>query len=269
MVWRLYTEAMLSTSAASLHDLAAARRVHANAALLVGGGRALLMQLAHPMVARGVAEHSAFTHDPITRLVRTLRLTLTLVYGNDDEVERALDAINGVHQRVAGPGYAASDPALLLWVHATLIDTALRMHALLVRPLNDVEAAAYYQDMQRIGAALGIPCEAFPPDMSSFSTYLSAMNQTLQVSDAARSLAHEIFRPRGVITPALFVTRALTAGLLPEPLRLQYGMSWGPRRQAGLGASAKLSRAVHPWLPRVLKQTPAFLLPKGARITTH
>jgi uncharacterized protein (DUF2236 family) len=256
-------------SVATLQDLKAARRVHANGALLAGGGRALLMQLAHPMVARGVAEHSAFTHDPITRLVRTLRLTLTLVYGTDAEVERALDAINGVHQRVAGPGYAASDPALLLWVHATLIDTALRMHALLVRPLSATEAAAYYEDMQRIGAALGIPHDAFPPDLPSFDAYVSAMNESLQVTDAAHSLAHEIFRPRGVITPALIATRALTAGLLPEPLRVQYGMSWGPRRQAALDASAKLSRTLHPWLPRVLRQTPAYLLPMGARITTH
>jgi uncharacterized protein (DUF2236 family) len=171
-----------------------------------------------------------------------------------------------VHQRVAGPGYAASDPALLLWVHATLIDTSLRMHALLVRPLSDTEAAAYYKDMQRIGEALGIPRDAFPPDVPSFNAYVTAMNQTLQVTDTARSLAREIFRPRGAITPALFVTRALTAGLLPEPLRVQYGLSWGPRRQSALDASARLSRTLHPYLPRLLKQTPAFLLPQGARM---
>jgi uncharacterized protein (DUF2236 family) len=254
---------MLSTPAAALRDLGAARSVHANGALLAGGGRALLMQLAHPLVARGVAEHSAFTHDPITRLVRTLRLTLALVYGADAEVTRALDTINRVHQRVAGPGYAASDPELLLWVHATLIDTALRMHALLVRPLSNAEAGAYYDDMQRIGAALGIPPDAFPPDVPSFNAYVSTMSQALQVTDTARSLAREIFRPRGAITPALFATRALTAGLLPEPLRVQYGMSWGPRRQAALDASAKLSREVHPYLPGVIKQTPRFLLPRS------
>src|SRR4051812_31493403 len=214
---------MASATAATFRDLTAARRVHANGALLAGGGRALLMQLAHRLVAHGVAEHSAFMDDPIARLVRTLRLTLTLVYGNEAQVERALDAINGVHRRVAGPGYAASDPALLLWVHATLIDTSLRMHALLVRPLSDTEAAAYYEDMQRIGEALGVPRDAFPPDVPSFNAYVATMNQTLQVSDTARSLAREIFRPRGALTPALFATRSLTAGLLPEPLRVQYG----------------------------------------------
>src|SRR3954470_18908095 len=156
---------MPSTSAATLRDLNTAGRVHANAALLAGGGRALLMQLAHPKVAQGVAEHSDFARDPIARLLRTLRLTLALVYGDDEDVSRALAAINGVHQRVAGAGYAASDPALLLWVHATLIDTSLRLHGLLVRPLTAAEAASYYQDMQRIGRALGIPHATFPPDV--------------------------------------------------------------------------------------------------------
>jgi len=256
----------MTTAVASLRELNAARRVHANAAPLAGGGRALLMQLAHPLVAQGVAEHSDFARDPIARLMRTLRRTLALVYGDDAGVSRALDVINGVHQSVAGPGYAARDPALLLWVHATLIDTSLRMYALLVRPLSDAEAAAYYADMRRIGEALGVPRDAFPPNLASFHAYVSQMNQTLQVSDTARSLAREIFRPRGAMTPALLATQALTAGLLPEPLRLQYGMSWGNRRQAALDAAAKLSRAVHPWLPRIVKQTPAFLLPEGARL---
>jgi uncharacterized protein (DUF2236 family) len=257
---------MSVTTSPSLRNFHAARRVHAHAALLAGGGRALLMQLAHPQVAQGVAEHSDFARDPIARLLRTLRLTLTLVYGDDAEVSRALDAINGVHQRVAGPGYAATDSALLLWVHATLIDTSLRLHALLIRPLTTTEAAFYYEDMQRIGEALGIPHDAFPPDVASFNAYVSTMNATLQVTETARALAGEIFRPRGAITPALIAQRHITAGLLPESLRRQYNLPWGQHRQTALKASAKLSRVVHPYLPKVLRQTPAFLLPKNARI---
>ena len=256
----------MANAATALRDLDAARRVHANAALLAGGGRALLMQLAHPQVAQGVAEHSDFARDPIARLLRTLRLTLALVYGNDAQVEQALDAINGVHRHVRGPGYAASDPALLLWVHATLIDTSLRMHTLLVRPLSPTEAAAYYEDMQRIGEALGIPRDTFPPDLASFHAYVSAMSQTLQVTDTARALAREIFRPRGLMTPALIAQRQVTAGLLPEPLRRQYNLPWGRHRQTALEAAARVSRTMHPYLPRVLRQTPAFLLPEGAQL---
>lgn len=224
------------------------------------------MQLAHPLVARGVAEHSDFARDPIARLLRTLRLTLALVYGNEAQVSHALEAINGVHRHVNGPAYAASDPALLLWVHATLVDTSLRLHALLVRPLSDDEAASYYEDMQRVGEALGIPRDASPPDLHSFHAYVATMNATLQVSDTARELAREIFRPRGAITPALILQRHLTAGLLPEPLRRQYNLPWGRHRQTALNTAAKLSRAMHPYLPRALKRTPAFLLPKGAKL---
>src|SRR3954470_4356269 len=101
---------MAIDTVAALRDLQAARRVHANAALLAGGGRALLMQLAHPQVAQGVAEHSNFARHPIARCLGTLRLALALVYGDDAQVSQALGPINSVHQRVAGQGYAASDP---------------------------------------------------------------------------------------------------------------------------------------------------------------
>lgn len=250
----------------ALRQMPTARRVHANAALLAGGGRALLMQLAHPLVARGVAEHSDFARNPVERLARTLRHMLALVYGDDETIERSLRTVNGLHAQVNGPGYAATDPALLLWVYATLVDTSLRMHALLVRPLGGEEAAAYYSETQAIGAALGIPRDAFPPDPASFHAYVTHMNQTLRVTDEARGLARKLFRPRGLQTPALLGARWLTAAFLPPSLRVQYGMSWGPRRQAVVGASAKLSRVLHPYLPRFVKQTPSFLLPPGTKL---
>jgi uncharacterized protein (DUF2236 family) len=223
------------------------------------------MQLAHPQVAQGVAEHSAFSRDPIARLLRTLRLTLALVYGDADESARALEAINNVHQRVSGPGYRATDPALLLWVHATLIDTTLEMHRLLVRPLTESEAKAYYADMRRVGEALGIPRDAFPQSVPAFHSYGAQTLATLEVTDTARRLTREIFRPRGTLTPALFVVRAVTAGLLPPALREQYGLPWGPRRQAALNATARLSRTLHPYLPCALRRTPAFLMPQSSR----
>jgi uncharacterized protein (DUF2236 family) len=39
------------------------RRIHSESALIFGGGRALLLEVAHPLVAR-VAEHSNFRTDP-------------------------------------------------------------------------------------------------------------------------------------------------------------------------------------------------------------
>src|SRR5690242_3398354 len=100
-------------------------RINQEPALLLGGGRALLMQLAHPGVAAGVAEHSDFRRRPLDRLMRTLELTLALTFGTRAEALAAAQQINAVHQRIHGNGYSATDPRLLLWVHATLIDSAL------------------------------------------------------------------------------------------------------------------------------------------------
>src|SRR5438067_1722302 len=122
------------------------RRVSSEAILLLGGGRALLMQLAHPQVAAGVADHSGFEADPFGRLRRTLEATFTIVYGTQEDADLVARQLWAVHERVTGPGYRANDPELLLWVNATLIDTALRIHARFLRPLSPTDAERYYQD---------------------------------------------------------------------------------------------------------------------------
>ena len=104
---------------------------------MLGGGRALLMQVAHPLIAAGVAAHSGFQQAPLTRLTRTLELMLTIVFADGRDALAAVRAIARVHRRVhgrletavgpfrRGTPYDAADPALLLWVHATLVDSAL------------------------------------------------------------------------------------------------------------------------------------------------
>jgi ER-bound oxygenase mpaB/B'/Rubber oxygenase, catalytic domain len=104
------------------------RRIGNESIVLLGGGRALLMQLAHPKVAAGVADHSGFEADPFGRLRRTLEAVNTIVYGTAEEADRVAKILWAVHERVTGADYRANDPELLLWVNATLIDTALRIH---------------------------------------------------------------------------------------------------------------------------------------------
>jgi len=100
-------------------------RVNREQALLLGGGRALLLQLAHPLVAAGVADHSDFRSDPLRRLRRTLDATLAMIFGTTAEAEAAAAGVRAVHERVtgtlrtrvgrfdAGTPYRAEDPALL------------------------------------------------------------------------------------------------------------------------------------------------------------
>src|SRR3954464_12673150 len=93
------------------------RRVNGEGALLLGGGRALLMQIAHPQVAQGVADHSDFRRDPFRRLQGTLDAMVAIVFGAEDEAATMAGVVEAVHRRVTGPGYAANEPELLWWVY--------------------------------------------------------------------------------------------------------------------------------------------------------
>src|SRR5438270_11377626 len=93
-------------------DNAVIRRVSSESILLLGGGRALLMQLAHPKVAAGVADHSGFEADPFGRLRRTLDATYNIVFGTEEEAQLTASKLWAVHERVTGPGYHANDPYL-------------------------------------------------------------------------------------------------------------------------------------------------------------
>jgi uncharacterized protein (DUF2236 family) len=244
-----------------LSDTSMVRRVHREGVLLLGGGRALLMQIAHPLVARGVAEHSNFRTDRLDRLLRTLRPMLTIVFGTREQALAAAASINHVHQHVTGRGYAAKDPELLLWVLATLIDTSLYMHEWFVRPLSPDEQSIYYDDMCRVGSLLGIPVEDMPPDVSALAAYVERLCNSLIVTEDARDIAAALFRSDLLTWPVLGSVRLLTAALLPAPLRAQFGLAWGVRRETAFGAFAASSRLLLPHLPRRLTAPPWFLMP--------
>src|SRR5437879_6297231 len=122
------------------------RRVNRENVLLLGGGRALLMQLAHPKVAAGVDEHSDFRSHPIRRLRRTIRMTMAIVFGDRETALAAARAVNQTHGRVRGNEYRALDPDLLRWVHATVVDSALVAHEALVSPLSCRGRSAFIKD---------------------------------------------------------------------------------------------------------------------------
>jgi uncharacterized protein (DUF2236 family) len=235
-------------------------RVNQEPALLLGGGRALLMQLAHPGVAAGVAEHSDFRERPLRRLLRTLELTLALTFGTREEALAAARQINAVHRRVRGAGYAATDPRLLLWVHATLIDSALVTYEAFVRPLAAAERETYYQEAKLLGELLGLRVATYPADVRAFEAFLAAMlaGDELVVDGRARELAEAVLRPplRRVPAPAFRPVEAVTAGLLPERLRHAYGLPWGRLDRIAYGAARRGVPALNRVLPRRLRQMP-------------
>ncbi|MBX3026537.1 DUF2236 domain-containing protein [bacterium] len=248
------------------------RRVNREAVLLLGGGRALLLQVAHPLVAAGVAAHSRFEREPLQRLVRTLQLTLTIVFGSAAEALSAVRGIERAHARVhgrleracgpfrAGTPYDANDPALLLWVHATLVDSALAAHDRFLGPLSPAERRRFYDESRLTARLFGIPDAAVPPTYAAFRAYLRGMlrGPTLAVSRDSRAIAASLLSPP--LPPGLrqlaATTRLFTVGLLPEVIRERYGYSWGPLRERALDATALALRAGVPWLPSLLRHFP-------------
>lgn len=229
------------------------RRINRENVLLLGGGRALLMQLAHPKVAAGVDEHSDFRSRPIRRLRRTIRMTMAIVFGDKKTALAAARAVNQAHARVKGADYRALDPDLLLWVHATLADTALVTYETFVQPLSPREREDFYEEFQLMGELLGIPREHFPAGFREFGAYLTEMMSTgpVRVDARARELAAQVLRPRLRLlpSPAMIPFEVVTAGLLPPTLREQYGLRWGPRQQKAYRLAVKT-------LPRVIAFTP-------------
>jgi uncharacterized protein (DUF2236 family) len=146
--------------------------VNAETALLLGGGGALLLQLAHPMVAAGVADHSDFRRDAFGRLTNTLDLTLTVAFGDEDQRRAALARVADTHRRVTGMRghrpYRALDPELLMWVHATLVDSALVTYQRFVGSIGPVARDRYHEEMQRQAVAFGVPKDRVPRSFEDF-----------------------------------------------------------------------------------------------------
>jgi uncharacterized protein (DUF2236 family) len=239
---------------------------------LLGGGRAVLLQLAHPLVAAGVAEYSDFQADPLSRLLRTLELMHTVVYGNHSEATQALERFQTVHAHIqgqlseaagrfpAGTAYTANDPELKFWVLATLIDTSLITYERFVAPLTPDERDRFYADAQILAELFRIPDAIVPPDLDDFHHYIGDMitDDTLAVTHTARQLARDVLYPDvGIIpTASAALLRFATAGTLPERFREAYGLTWNARRQVLLDGLSQFTRLLRPWVPKWIWQSP-------------
>jgi uncharacterized protein (DUF2236 family) len=236
-------------------------RIHRERVLLAGWGRAILLQLAHPKVALGVAEHSAFTTEPwgrLRRLHRTLAAMLTLTFGTAEEARAVAERINAIHDRVhgplgrgtasapAGPAYSAHDPALLTWVHATLLESFLLTYRLFVGHLSGSEADRYCAEASRIEPWLGIPSGRLPRAEAELREYLAAMLESgmIEVTETARCLAREVIAPPAprAVAPLLRLTALPSVGLLPPTIRAAYGFPWDERRERALRVLAAAVR---------------------------
>ncbi|HMJ10451.1 MAG TPA: oxygenase MpaB family protein [Polyangiaceae bacterium] len=248
-------------------------QINRESILFLGAGRASLLQLAHPWVAHGVDQHSATRSDPFGRFRRTFDSVFGIIFGDLEKAFTSARRVHALHDRVTGEitedvaayrskaRYFANDEQALLWVHATLIETALQVYDLVVRPLQLEERDRYYQESKRFARLFGISDRVLPADWSSFAKYWEKMlsSDVLGVGAPAREIAgfllrarHPVHRPLG----AWF--RMITAGLLPERFRHEFGFRFGTLERQVFRSSLVTLRAVYPRLPVRLRSVPAY-----------
>ena len=245
-----------------------ARRLDRELFLLLGGTAALLMQVAHPLVAAGVEQHSDFRRDPLGRLRRTLNTTLAVVFAEPDDARAALRRIDRRHGPVRGTAadgraYDARDPALLLWVQATLILTSLRLYEAVLGRLEPADREAYWQETRPIAAALGIPEALQPVTIADLERYERVMLATGVQPDATSiSVARDVLRPlRWIPDPVYWPTDALASALVPACLRTPFGLRYRLSERlffAVVVATARIMRAVLPMPLTVVPQARRF-----------
>jgi uncharacterized protein (DUF2236 family) len=243
-------------------------RVNREAVLLLGGGRALLLQVAHPSVAAAVSAHSRYDVDPWGRLLRTLRVVTLMTFGDSATSAAAGRALGAVHASIRGArpdgaDYRATHPDLLLWVWATLVQSSLLVYTRYVGDLTPDEIERFYSEQQRFAVACGVPDGHWPPDFEAFAAYFDATVATgLEVTAQARRIAGPVLRPPVPtplalpLRPSFELLRLTTIGLLPPSLRAAYDLDWGPLRERSFRLSSAAARQTVRTLPPVLRQLP-------------
>jgi uncharacterized protein (DUF2236 family) len=242
-------------------------RVDRETAIFLGAGRALLLQLAHPWVAAAIAKHSRTLDDPIGRFHRTFGVVFSIVFGSLDQAVAAARRLHRRHAAIqghlptavgpfaAGSRYQANEIAALQWVHATLTETALLAHDLVLEPLRHEERERYYGESKLFAGLFGIPCGCLPPDWTAFATYNETMweSDTLMVSPAACEIAQRLLSGAGTwLCPPQWYC-ALTAHLLPSRLRRGFGLRYDrAERRLAVDALAWIRR-FYPVLPERLR----------------
>jgi len=243
---------------------------------VLGGVRALLLQIAHPAVADGVARYSGFQKDPFGRGYRTFAAMAMIYFGTKKQAEetarrlwRIHSAVQGQYELSRGIGtrqtpnsklqtYSANDPNLLLWVLATLTDTTLQVYSrtqFLDLPPDWKEK--FYEESKIAAQVLGIPDDVYPADLEAFEKYFSKIlnGDLLGSAPVCREMAQAIVRhPRAPKKwAALFA-----AGWLPVPLCQRLGIEAGEHPERRLEKWLWRFVRVYRFLPGWLRYNPAY-----------
>ncbi len=240
----------------------------------LGGGRAAILQLAHPWVATAVKHHSSSEHDLPGRFKRTFDSVFAMVFGDLDEALTAARRVHALHDTIQGPleeslgpwpvghHYAANDEDALLWVQATLVDTSVLMYETFIGPLTLADKDALWRDSRKFAQLFGIPESTWPADWTAFRAYFDGMisSDKLTIGAASQRMTRFLLTaPNPTVAPLWKWYSAITAGLLPERLRRDLGFRWGRTEQLVQRTSMATLKLAWRRVPDRLRWLPAYV----------
>lgn len=241
----------------------------------LGSGRAALLQLAHPWVANAIDQHSDTRTDPVGRFNRTFINVFTMIFGSMEQVEHSARRVHAVHKHIQGElaedsgafahgsYYQANEAHAMLWVHATLWDTQIRMYELVLGQLSAEEKEAYYEETKRFAWLFGIPDELIPQNWNAFQHYMERMyaSDVLTVGQVGREMGSMLFRfDIPFAKMPLEWLRTITAEVLPERLSRDFGLPEdSDARHRTFERSLRWIRRVYPRVPARLRYIPPYV----------
>ena len=254
-------------------------RIAGDARLMAGAGYALMLQVAHPVVSAGVAEHSNFQQDPYGRLVRTLDYVNVSIFGGDAAAAQMGARTREMHRRIKGvmpdgTRYHSLEPEAFAWVHATLVHSILRVAARFGDRPTASECETVYQDWRGIGEHIGVRPRDLPETHAEFADYVHTMErERLRPTESVQTVLRTMASPRApelphlgpgawkvARWPAARVLRLTTVGLLGRTVRRRLGLTWSQADRLQFEAIAAANRAASPLLPAQARRFgPAYL----------
>jgi uncharacterized protein (DUF2236 family) len=244
----------------------------------------LILQVAHPTVDAGVADHSDFEQRPWERLMRTMDYVSLLVYGGHEAVA-AGRRLRGLHRRFKGTRadgtrYNALEPEAYAWVHATLLVTYVHAHARFGTPMSPGDTHRFYAEYRGLGRLIGVRKRDLPDTWPQFQTYFRRTARTIltctpSLQRVLDTIDH-VDAPPTPLTgrlwpliriPARRIVRLAGIGLVEPAVRRRLGLGWSPLDEAQFRALGIVSRGLGPIMPESLKVTgPGHLRWRSAEI---
>ncbi|CEL03864.1 hypothetical protein ASPCAL05003 [Aspergillus calidoustus] len=251
----------------AIHELQAVAK---EGIALAAGAAAILLQIAHPMVGQGVADHSTFASRTISRTQYTQMYIFTMIFGTPEEKAAMKAWVDRAHSRVKGEVqsgerknevYDAMNPELQLWVAATIYASMVGMYEKVYGELPPLKAELVYQAYACMGTSLQVPREMWPADRKAFRVYWDDMiANKLSVTPDARGVLEELFHPKGLPLWArpiawvlLPIVRPLTIEQLPPNIRDGFGLKSTRSTRAIAGLFMSTVAVTYPITPGFIR----------------